>query len=171
MLAMNLHIRLLDAGDIQPIADAFQTLGWNKPASRYERYLSEQQSGDRVVFVAFENNIFAGYVTLNWLAEYPPFRDKNIPEIRDFNVLPQFRRRGIGTRLMEAAEQTVAQRLPVVGLGVGLDPDYGAAQRLYVRQGYIPDGRGLYTNGVWVKWGTQVTVDENLALYFTKQLR
>ena len=168
---MQPHIRLLEHRDIQPIADAFQNLGWNKPASQYERYLAQQQSGHRTVFVAFANDIFAGYLTICWQSNYPPFREGNIPEIVDFNVLPQFRRQGIGTRLMETAEQTVAQRLPVVGLGVGLDPDYGAAQRLYVLRGYIPDGRGLYTNGVWVKWGTQVTVDDDLALYFTKQLR
>jgi hypothetical protein len=37
----------------------------------------------------------------------------------------------------------VAERSDVVGLGVGLYPDYGTAQRMYVRRGYLPDGRGV----------------------------
>ena len=29
-------------------------------------------------------------------------------------------------------------------LGVGLHPGYGAAQRLYIKQGYVPDGSGVW---------------------------
>ena len=35
-------IRLLDGQDISQIAKAFEGLGWDKPASQYERYLMEQ---------------------------------------------------------------------------------------------------------------------------------
>jgi hypothetical protein len=37
----------------------------------------------------------------------------------------------------------VARRSGVVGIGVGLHPSYNAAQRLYVKRGYIPDARGI----------------------------
>jgi hypothetical protein len=59
----------------------------------------------------------------------------------------------------------------VAGIGVGMDPDYGAAQRLYVRRGYVPDGRGLTSHGQAVRWGEMVTVDDALVLWFTKTLR
>lgn len=168
---MSLHIQLLEARDIQPIAAAFHILGWNKSASQYERYLAEQEQGARTVFVAYFDQVFSGYLTINWQSGYPPFRAENIPEIQDFNVLPHFRRRGIGTKLMETAEQTVARRSPIVGIGVGMDTDYGAVQRLYVLRGYVPDGRGLVYDDHFVKYGEQVTVNDDLVLYFTKHLK
>jgi len=48
--------------------------------------------------------------------------------------------------------------------------DYGAAQRLYVKRGYLPDGRGLVAHGCHVTWGETVVVDDDLALYLTKML-
>jgi GNAT superfamily N-acetyltransferase len=166
-----LHIRLLQAQDIQPIAAAFQTLGWDKPAAMYKRYLNEQEAGERTVFVAFLDDVFAGYATINWQSHYPPFRAQNIPEIQDFNVLPPFRRQGIGNSLMDEAEKTVAQRFPVVGIGVGLYADYGSAQRMYVQRGYIPDGRGLFYQDHFAQPGEAVKVDDDLTLQLTKRLK
>ncbi len=167
---LDVRIRLLEARDAEPIATAFAVIGWDKPASQYRRYLSEQGQARRTVLVAFVNNAFAGYVTVVWLPDYPPFRSENIPEIQDFNVLPQFRRKGVGTRLMDAAEQMVAERSPVVGIGVGMTADYGAAQRLYVLRGYVPDGRGLVSGNRFLRYGEQVTVDDGLVLHFTKTI-
>lgn len=169
----SLRIRLLRSEDIPEIAAAFQRLGlgWNKPASQYEEYLAQQESGERVVLVAFQDETFAGYLTIVWQPSYPPFRDDGIPAIVDFNVLPHFRRQGIGSRLMDEAERCIAERSPIVGIGVGMDPDYGAAQRLYVLRGYVPDGRGLVSHGRHVSHGETVPVDDGLALYFTKSVR
>jgi GNAT superfamily N-acetyltransferase len=164
------RIRLLEAGDIPAIAAAFAALGWNKPAAQYEHYLAEQGRGERVVLVAVQEGAFAGYVTIVWHSGYPPFRDAAIPEIVDFNVLPHLRRRGIGSRLLDEAERLIAVRSPTAGIGVGLFADYGAAQRLYVRRGYLPDGRGLVARGRHVAEGETVVVDNDLALYFTKEL-
>src|SRR5689334_13213547 len=108
-----LTIRHLEAQDVEIIAAAFQQIGWNKPVAQYERYLAQQTYGRRPVFVAFLDGTFAGYLTINWQSEYSPFGEQNIPEIQDFNVLPQFRRQGIGTRLMDEAEATIGQRSPI----------------------------------------------------------
>lgn len=168
---MNLIIRRLEQHDIQPIADAFALLGWNKLASQYERYLAEQNAGTRIVLVALVDDLFAGYVTIHWLPQTAAFRDSGIPEIQDFNVLPHYRRQGIGTRLLDVAEALAAERSDVVGIGVGLYSDYGAAQRLYVRRGYLPDGRGIYAHDRVVQYGETVVVDDDLVLNFTKRLR
>jgi GNAT superfamily N-acetyltransferase len=164
-------IRPVESRDIPEIAESFQELGWNKPASQYERYLMEQSIGLRQVLVAFVEGEFVGYLTICWHSLYEPFRNDAIPEIVDFNVLPNFRRQGIGTHLMDAAEQTIAKVNPIAGIGVGLDSDYGAAQRLYVLRGYIPDGRGLHYRDRFVKYGEQITVDDDLAMYLTKELK
>jgi GNAT superfamily N-acetyltransferase len=163
-------IRTLLQRDIQHIANAFQAIGWDKPAMLYQQYFCEQEAGQRTVLLAFKEDRFAGYLTINWQSDYLPFRAQNIPEIQDFNVLPQFQRRGIGTHLMDQAEQRIVRRSPTAGIGVGMYADYGAAQRLYVLRGYIPDGRGLVSMGDCVIPGSQITVDDGLILYFTKRL-
>jgi GNAT superfamily N-acetyltransferase len=164
-------IRLLESDDIPQIARAFRELGWDKPSSQYERYLMEQVLGIRDVYVAFIQEGFAGYLTICWTSSYDPFRKAKIPEIVDFNVLPESRRQGIGTQLMDRAEREIAKISPIAGIGVGMTPDYGAAQRLYILRGYVPDGRGLWHRGHHLQYGEEVTVDDSLALYLTKDMK
>jgi GNAT superfamily N-acetyltransferase len=163
-------LRTLKAADTAPIASAFESIGWNKPLAQYLRYFEEQERGQRLVLVAFVDGVFAGYLTVQWKSGYPPFEEAEIPETQDFNVLPFYRRRGIGTLLMDEAERQIATRSSIAGIGVGMTPDYGAAQRMYVLRGYIPDGRGLYCHNKPVALGDTITVDDGLALYFTKRL-
>ena len=164
------EIRPLRYDDITPIAKAFADLGWDKPASQYEGYLSEQNAGQRLVLVATIKGIFAGYLTIVWESSYPPFRDAGIPEIVDFNVLPKFQRQGIGTQLMDAAEEKIVVRSSIAGIGVGLTRDYGAAHMLYIKRGYFPDGQGIISNENSCQYGDKVTVDDGLKICFTKQL-
>ena len=114
---------------------------------------------------------FAGYLTIIWAPDYPWFREKGIPEINDFSILPHLWRRGIGTALMDEAEKIVAERSAYSGIGVGMGADYGKAQRMYVLRGYIPDGRGLMDGEKPVSYGEKITVSHDLAIYFTKKLR
>ncbi len=122
---MNLTIRELQRGDVQMIADAFHAIGWRsqKPLSQYQRYLEQQERGERKVLLAFEAKQFAGYLTIVWKPDYELFRDRDIPEVQDFNVLPDFRRKKIGAALMDAAENEVRKRSSVIGIGVGMYPD------------------------------------------------
>jgi GNAT superfamily N-acetyltransferase len=171
---MTITIRELRPEDISEVAAAFAKLGWDKPISQYEGYLTEQEIGTRTLLFAFDassTSQFIGYITVVWESHYPSFRAQNIPEIVDFNVLPNFRQHGIGTQLMDAAEACIARRkITTVGIGVGMTPDYGAAQRLYVKRGYVPDGTGLYNDNGQVSHGKSVIVDDSLVLYFTKSL-
>jgi len=167
---LQLMIRSLCKEDPDRISTAFDRIGWNKPVALYEAYLREQETGDRHVLVATMGGSFAGYVTVKWRTEYSPFVDAGIPEIQDLNVLPRYRRRGIGTALMDGAEALVRERSPTVGIGVGMYPDYGNAQRLYVLRGYVPDGRGLTYNGRILEPMESTVNDDDLVLYFTKEL-
>jgi GNAT superfamily N-acetyltransferase len=165
-----MDIRPLDRGDIDEIVAGFDALGWNKPRSLFERYLDEQRAGVRSVRVATIGGQIAGYLTIVWHSDYPPFRDADIPEIVDLNVYPRFRRRGVARALLAAAERLAAVRSDTVGIGFGLGAEYGPAQQLYVRSGYVPDGRGLMYNGAPVRYGNSVPVDDSATLMLTKRL-
>jgi len=169
--AETMQIRLLEESDPPRIAVAFKKMGWKKPETQFRRYLHEQVAGTRTCFVASIDGHFAGYVTVNWRPTYGGFADLNIPEIQDLNVLTTYRRKGIASRLLDRAEAEVAQRSGVVGIGVGLHPGYNAAQRLYVKRGYIPDARGITYRDHIVEEGAHVVLDDELVMHFTKQLR
>jgi GNAT superfamily N-acetyltransferase len=166
----NLEIRLINESDPEIISDSFKHIGWGKPVDQYQQYLVEQISGTRTCFVATVENQFAGYVTVNWAPTYAGFVQQSIPEIQDLNVLPRFRRRGLGTRLLDRAEQEVALHSEIVGIGVGLHPGYNNAQRLYIKRGYIPDGRGVWYRNQLVEEGMQVVFDDDLVLHLVKRL-
>jgi ribosomal protein S18 acetylase RimI-like enzyme len=169
-------IREISAGDPPLIAEAFRLQGWNKPLSQYQRYLEEHRSGKRMVLVAeassdFGHLEFAGYLTIVWESGYPPFAAEKIPEIVDFNVLIKFRRQGIGKALMDEAEKIISERSPFAGIGVGLPPDYGPAHILYIKRGYIPNGKGLFFDHHHLQYGETCTVNDDLILMFTKRLK
>jgi len=166
-----LSITAFKQEDIPIITKAFFELGWHKPKEQYEQYFLEQKKGRRDVFVAWIDQFFCGYVTINWESHYPYFSANGIPEICDLNVLPKYRRLGIGSQLMERAEVMISERKPgiPIGIGVGLTADYGSAQRLYVKRGYIPDGRGIMSKGEPVSFRQQVIVDDDLCIYLTKR--
>ena len=161
----------LNEVDIDEIVSAFKAIGWNKPGSIYEGYLSEQLNGKKSVFVAKVNDKFCGYVTLKWISGYPYFCENGIPEISDLNVLPHYRNQGIGTHLIGKCEAMVlAKELPIIGIGVGLTADYGNAQKLYVQLGYVPDGYGVHYRNEPIHYGNKVVVDDDLVIYFTKKI-
>ena len=167
-----MSIDLLAAGDIDEIVAAFAALRWpGKDRAQYQRYVAEQAAGDRVVLVARRDGEFAGYGTVKWRADYEPFRAADIPEVQDLNVLPRFRRRGVATAIMDAAEEYEGTRSPIAGIGVGLFADYGPAHLMYLKRGYRPDGRGITYRGVTVEPGATVRVDDDLALMLTRRLR
>jgi GNAT superfamily N-acetyltransferase len=157
--------------EIAPISAAFTALGWpGKTPDLYEGYLAEQRTGAREALVVRLGGELAGYVTVVWRSDYAPFREAGIPEIADLNVLPHLRRRGAGGALMDAAEALIAARGDTAGLGVGLYADYAAAMRMYLRRGYLPDGRGVAYDYLPVPPGRRVRVDDALTLMMTRRL-
>ncbi len=173
--ASEVFIRSLIKEDIVAISEAFNQIGWNKPASIFEAYLKEQEAGERLVWVAHFKGEFAGYVSLKWQSQYSSFKAQSIPEIMDLKVLPSFRKMGIGSLLLDCAEKEAATKSQIIGIGVGLyagaDGGYGAAQRLYVKRGYIPDGKGVTYNYEPTIPGNSYPLDDDLVLWFTKKLR
>ena len=168
---MDITIKQLETHELSLLTSAFASSVWDTAEAHFQRYLAEQDRGERVFLIAYSDSEIAGYVTIKWQSGYPPFAEKAIPEINDLRVLPQFRRRGIATALVDEAEKRVSERSRIVGIGVGMYADYGPAQRMYVLRGYVPDGLGLYHGKQPVISGQTVPVDDDLVLYLTRELR
>jgi len=166
-----MKIRSFAEEDIPTITTSFANADWPKSTSTFQTYWQEQEEGVRHVWVAHVDQQFAGYITLKWESNYKPFSDQNIPEIMDLNVLPLFRRNGVGARFLDTAEAMAATKTNQVGIGVGLYSDYGSAQRLYIKRGYIPDGRGVTYNYQPITPGSNILLDDELVLWFVKQLK
>lgn len=163
-----IEIRPMTGEDVETVFRVFTEHQINKPFEYVARCWEENASGDRVTLLAFYDGQFAGSLHLLSVSGYPYFAENGIPEINDFNVIPTLRKRGIGHALMEAVETIALERYGIVGIGVGLYRDYGHAQRIYAKRGYVPDGRGVMYKQQPVTPGTEVCVDDDLNLYFTK---
>ena len=72
---------------------------------------------------------------------------------------------------MDAAEQLISERFDIAGIRVGLTADFGSAQRLYIKRGYVPDGCGISRHGRFLRYGDMITVDDDLTIGFTRSLK
>ena len=157
-----------EAGWLQTSFDTL--MGWTKPPGYFAAVIKQQAAGEVVLALACDGEAYCGHCKVVWRSAYSGFQARNIPEIQDLNVRPDYRRRGIGGRLLDAAECVISARTDFAGIGFGLYADYGAAQRLYIKRGYVPDGRGVAYGGEPVAAGGQYAVDDNLALYLVKRI-
>ena len=121
--------------------------------------------------IAVHGHEVIGYVAILWESNYAGFRSRGIPLVHQVAVAGPFRRQGVATLLMDAAEQLARDRgIATLGITVGLFDEYGPAQRLYGRRGYVPDGRGACPGQRPLSKGMQVTMDDDLIIWLTKDL-
>lgn len=163
-------IRDLEERDIAGIVEGELAQGWNSARGKYEMRLRDSREGRSVAFAAEYRGEIAGYINL-YKSASGAFSGKGIPEIVDFGVLEKFRRRGIGSRLMDVAEQAAGEYADMVCLGVGLHGGYGSAQRMYVKRGYIPDGSGVWYGDCVCGQYEDCRNDDDLILYMSKELK
>lgn len=57
----------------------------------------------------------------------------------------------------------------IVYLAVGVHSGYGAAQRIYVKRGYIPDGSGVWYQGKQLEQYAPCCNDDDLLLFMSKK--
>jgi len=163
---MQISVRSLVEADVDALADVFAD--WPKDRELFVRYAALAASGAKDVVVGTVDAAVVGYLTIDWTSHYPSFANAAIPEIVDFNVIARTRRHGVGAALMDEAERRIAKRSGIAGIGVGMYADYGSAQRMYVKRGYVPDGAGLVVDGVAPEPGSTIVLDDAPALMFTK---
>jgi GNAT superfamily N-acetyltransferase len=127
-------------------------------------HLARQRDGGGVLLVAWLDDRPVGDVFLACgPADESEVRRRlpGVPRLIHLEVLGPFQRRGIGTALVHAGEDT-ARRLGYerIALGVGLENE--GARRLYERLGYADWGHGTVV-GTWVEYpddGPAVTLSE-----------
>lgn len=167
----NVVLRMADRADEAALNNLRPRMDRERGDDYFARCMAEIAAGRRVMFVALSGADIVGYVMLNRQSLYQPFRSANIPEIQDLYVLPDYRRGGTGARLVQLCEdQARADGCDMIGLAVGLHAGFGSAQRLYVRNGYVPDGFGLVQESNRVDEDALVRVDDDLNLMLIKDL-
>lgn len=164
-------IRNMIESDAQIITREEIDQGWHQTIEKYEMRVQHQAGGKSVALVAEYHGNIAGYINVYFNSESGAFANQGYPEIVDFGVLEKYRNNGIGSKLMDIAEQISSDYSDTVYLGVGLHNGYGSAQRMYVKRGYIPDGSGVwYHDRIWPQY-EDCCNDDDLVLYLSKELK
>lgn len=136
-------IRRMQAGDIHNIVLA------EDPSSQsggdyFQKQLSWQNDGESSALLAFFDGQIAGYVFLFQKCRWGGLRNLGLPSIVDLFVFEKYRKNGVGTALLDAAEDVASKFSNKIYLDVPVNSKYGAAQKLYIKRGYVPDGNGIY---------------------------
>ncbi|MDB6081601.1 MAG: acetyltransferase, family [Chlamydiia bacterium] len=167
-------IRTLEKKDINLLISKF-CFPWSTiqaTTDKWNQYFQQQQKQVRTVYVLEKEKEIIGYASLLYSPAYPHFKNAAIPEINDVWIIEEWRHQGLGKmfilRIEDFARLAGYQK---IGIGVGLYADYGTAQKLYFRLGYIPDGYGITYNNQPVSPGETYPVDDELILWMTKTLR
>lgn len=163
-------VRDMQQSDAQIITDEEIAQGWHVNVEKYEMRLLHHAQGKSVSLVAEYNGNVAGYINVYPDSQQGAFANQGYTEIVDFGVLVKYRRNGIGSKLMDVAEQIASEHSDLVYLGVGMHNGYGSAQRMYVKRGYIPDGTGVWYGDKVCEQYADCCNDDDLVLYMSKRL-
>lgn len=168
---MKLRITPMQEKDIKRLHAAFVAQGWTKPLDILKGYYQRQTDGELQVYVARgEKSLPFGYAVLLPGTKEGPFKGMDMPMVSDLNVFEPYRRQGVASCILKAMEKDCIAKGKNICLGVGLHPGYGAAQRLYVISGYIPDGSGAWADNRPSTPNAACMNDDSLVLYLSKQL-
>jgi GNAT superfamily N-acetyltransferase len=136
---------LEDVSRVAPLFDAYRV--FYREASNIHAshaFLAERwRRRETVLFFAAVDDVCAGFVQL-----FPSFSSVSIGVfwiLNDLFVDPEYRKHGIGARLMQRAEQH-ARETGAVGLTLSTAVDNFTAQALYRSQGYALDQEFLVFN-------------------------
>ena len=163
-------IRSMEQSDAEIFYTTYLSYGWHPQLETYENYYREQTQDQRLVFIAEYQGAVAGICTLVLHPTDGPWGGQKYPEIQDLCVFFHIHRKGIGSRLLDAAEAEAAKRADMVYLAVGVHSGYGPAQRMYVKRGYNFDGSGVWYKGKQLEQYAPCVNDDALLLFMSKTL-
>ncbi|MBI3258796.1 MAG: GNAT family N-acetyltransferase [Ignavibacteriae bacterium] len=160
-----LFIRPMKENDIAKIVARY-SFPWStlkKAQEIWKTYCCEQQAGTHTVALLEEGDEILGYGSLLRRSECPYFASSNIPEVHALWIDESHRRQGLRKALVQWIESlAIEEGYKQIGIGVGLYRDYGPAQKLYFRLGYIPEGSGITYKGQPTTPGQMYPLDDDL---------
>lgn len=168
-----MFLQLLQEADIPKIVETFNFPWTTLEATeeKWKRYYKEQTKNARTVCLAKLEDNFVGYGSLVLNSLYPNFKKEGISEIHNVWVSSVYRGSGFGRKIIQQLEEIArTNNCKQIGIGVGLYKDYGAAQKLYVQMGYVPDGLGVTYNYKPVSPGQSCPIDDDLVIWLKKDL-
>lgn len=165
-----LTIRSMKKEDAKVFYDTYSSYGWHPQIEVYNGYFDEQVAGTRKVFIAEYEGKVSGICTLVLNPKEGPWAGMGYPEIVDLCVFFHIHKAGIGSRLLDVAEQEAFRLSDMVFLAVGVHSGYGPAQRLYVNRGYNFDGSGVWYQGKQLEQYAPCVNDDDLLLFMAKRV-
>ncbi len=148
-----LRVRLAVATDLAALTALRATAGWG--SGGLEGSLAAAAAGRQAILVAEWGGQTVGTVTASFVPAATG--QPRSGHISDLVVAPRWRRRGIATQLLTAAEEAV-QRHGLGAVTLDVDADNDGAMRLYVRRGYRRLGPAQFP------WGPGHTMVKLLAV-------
>lgn len=135
------------AEDEIPLLDAH--LDPERLAGRHHDRFTQQQDGRLTYLIAWLDGIPIGHTMVRWEGTTDAFvaeRISGCAHVEDLFVMPEYRSRGIGTRILAHGERLAMERgFGRIGLAVGIDNP--RARALYERLGYADTGFGAFEIG------------------------
>ena len=165
-----IKIRSMIPEDAKVLYDTYLSYGWHPSLENYENYYKEQEAGERLVFIAEYEGRVSGQCTLVLHPSEGPWVNQGYPEIVDLTVFFDVHNKGIGNKLLDAAEKEASKISKIVYLAVGVHSGYGPAQRMYVKRGYNFDGSGVWYQGKQLEQYAPCVNDDDLLLFMSKDL-
>lgn len=159
-------VRIMKPADVAVLAEEEIRQGWGDTAPKHNIRINDMYEGSSITLVAVYNGLVSGYVSVYY--KYEDVDGTFYPGIVDFSVLEKCRNRGIGKILMDTAEEIAFKFGNRIYLGVGLCESYGSAQRMYIKRGYIPNGKGAYYDGKIAERGKVYPNDDSFYIKLYK---
>ena len=153
-------MRPLEPDELETVIDDLPA----RPPEKHRERLAQQERGELVYFVAWDDGSAVGHGILRWRGRV------GYPQLEDLWVLPARRSGGIGNAILDAVERAAADEgADRLGLAVAVDNE--GARRLYGRRGYTATDQApfLLTYTAWGDDGVPHPVNE-LSLYLAKRL-
>lgn len=165
----NVVIREMSYDDIPFICKADNDES-EKNVAYLKNQLKNQDNHECSALIALYQGKAAGYVFLYYKCRWGGLANCNIPGVVDLIVFEEYRKKGIATNLMNVAEDIAKRHSDKVYLDVCLYSEYGPAQRLYIKRGYLPDGKGVYYEEKVLETDAICKNNDELTLCLIKEL-